>query len=61
MPKTIECGEGRHDDCRGTGKYAWLLPQLDVEAGFACGCDCHHEPGARVPCPECLPRRKKDD
>lgn len=52
MPITVDCGEGKHDLCIGTGHTAYLFPQesrkLD-EPPFYCGCRCHHD-GTGTPC-----------
>ena len=52
MARTVDCGEGRHGQCTGTGRTAYLVPQesrdLD-EPAFHCGCRCHHD-GQGVPC-----------
>ena len=40
MALTIDCGEGRHEACRGAGDQTYLIPQLDGEE-FDCGCRCH--------------------
>lgn len=60
MAKTIDCGEGKHDLCTGTGTRAWMFPQEDDPDGFACGCACHHagpngSPPTGRPCEECYP------
>lgn len=55
MSKTVDCGEGRHELCNGTGRTAFMFPQEDRhydEPPFNCGCPCHHG-GSGVPCPEC--------
>lgn len=42
MSWTIDCGEGRHDECTGSGDQTFLIPQLDgIE--FICSCLCHEE------------------
>jgi hypothetical protein len=48
MSVTIDCGEGKHTVCSGSGTQPYLIPQ---EAGprFFCGCPCHHG-GEGVPC-----------
>lgn len=61
MSITIDCGEGKHKTCSGSGTQPYLIPQ---EAGdrFYCGCSCHHSEGAGlrgeirgVACVECYP------
>jgi hypothetical protein len=62
MSVTVDCGEGKHDLCAGTGRTAYLFPQESRDLGqkpFACGCPCHHE-GRGVPCPECAPTGTPD-
>jgi hypothetical protein len=52
---TVDCGEGKHDLCTGTGHKAYLIPQESREPDeppFNCGCRCHHD-GTGVPCVEC--------
>lgn len=42
MALTIDCGEGRHDDCDGTIRGAsWLNPQTAKSPDRPCLCDCH--------------------
>lgn len=43
MSVTIDCGEGRHAVCCGSGSDPYLIPQ---EAGeeFPCRCPCHKPP-----------------
>lgn len=64
MSITIDCGEGKHDLCIGTGRSAYMFPQEDrfpPDPPFYCGCQCHHEgvkgrDGERIfgtPCAEC--------
>jgi hypothetical protein len=38
---TIDCGEGRHQVCRGAGTQHYLVPQYDDGTEFACACKCH--------------------
>jgi hypothetical protein len=55
MSVTVDCGEGKHTLCGGTGRIAYLFPQESRgydEPPFACGCECHHG-GQGVPCREC--------
>lgn len=55
MSLTVDCGEGKHDLCTGSGDQPYLVPQ-DAGPRFACGCRCHHD-GINglfgVPCEEC--------
>lgn len=56
MSLTVDCGEGKHDLCAGTGHTAYLFPQESrgyAEPPFNCGCRCHHD-GRGVPCKECV-------
>lgn len=58
MSVTVDCGEGKHDLCTGTGRTAYLIPQESRgfdEPPFNCGCPCHHDGGLGVPCKECTP------
>lgn len=48
---TIDCGEGKHEVCSGSGDQPYLIPQ-DAGPRFECGCPCHHG-GIGVPCREC--------
>ncbi len=44
MALTIDCGEGKHDVCSGSGTDVYLFPQ---ESGkrFTCACRCHTKSG----------------
>lgn len=62
MPITVDCGEGKHDLCTGTGRTAYLISQESRgydEPPFYCGCHCHHD-GSGTPCgdPECPTNRE---
>lgn len=48
MSRTIDCGEGKHDVCSGSGTQPYLIPQ---EAGkeFSCECPCHPTTEAQTP------------
>jgi len=68
VSRTVDCGEGKHDLCLGTGRVSYLFPQENRdfdEPPFFCGCRCHHEgtvSGFRgVPCadPECIVRSSR--
>lgn len=57
MSVTVDCGEGKHDLCTGTGRQAYMFPQEDrwpPDPPFNCGCQCHHD-GTGVPCKQCAP------
>lgn len=41
MSLTIDCGEGKHDICSGTGRHHYLIPQLNDGEEFECACSCH--------------------
>ena len=40
MSVTIDCGEGRHTACCGSGSDPYLIPQ-DAGEEFPCRCQCH--------------------
>lgn len=41
MSVTIDCGEGKHEICRGRGRQHYLMPQYDDGEEFECECPCH--------------------
>lgn len=56
MSLTIDCGEGKHTVCSGSGTDVYLIPQESGDR-FYCGCGCHHDRASvkGVPCqdPDC--------
>lgn len=63
MAVTVDCGEGKHALCTGSGRTAYLFPQESRshdEPPFDCGCRCHHDGReGSVPCAACA--REDDD
>lgn len=47
MSLTIDCGEGKHDICRGRGKHHYLIPQENDGTEFICSCPCHKSKGVK--------------